>query len=60
MGYWVWLRYGDGYKVETMNNINPIELGLACIVLIGYIWGKLWIWYKVETDDTKDKKGNKG
>jgi len=36
------------------------ELGMSCIVLIGYIWGKLWIHYKVETDDTKNKKGIKG
>lgn len=38
-------------------NINPIELGLACIVCIGYIVGKLWIHYKVE--DNTNKKNTK-
>ena len=41
-------------------NINPMELGLACIVCIGYIVGKVWIHYKVEdnpnTQDTKKTK----
>ena len=36
-------------------NINPIELGLACIVCIGYIVGKLWIHYKVEQNPNKIK-----
>jgi hypothetical protein len=45
-----------------MNDINPIELGMACIVCIGYIVGKVWIHYKVEhTTNTKEtKKPNKG
>jgi hypothetical protein len=38
-------------------NINPMELGLACIVCIGYIVGKVWIHYKVEdTPNTKKTK----
>jgi hypothetical protein len=37
-------------------NINPIELGLACIVCIGYIMGKVWIHYKVDTNETKKSK----
>lgn len=36
-------------------NIGYWELGMSCIVLIGYIWGKLWIHYKVE-DNTNTKK----
>ena len=40
-------------------NINPIELGLACIVCIGYIVGKVWIHYKVgDNTNTKDTKPN--
>lgn len=30
------------------NNITLWELGMGCIVCIGYIMGKLWIHYKVE------------
>ncbi len=43
-------------------NTGYWELGMACIVLIGYIVGKLWIYYKVEdTPNTKDtKKPKKG
>jgi hypothetical protein len=44
-------------------NINPIELGLACIVCIGYIMGKVWIHYKVDThskENTKKPKGGEG
>jgi hypothetical protein len=36
-------------------NINPIELGLACIVCIGYIMGKVWIHYKLNEDETNPK-----
>jgi hypothetical protein len=32
---------------------------MTCIVLIGYIVGKVWIHYKVDTNDTQTKK-NKG
>lgn len=43
-----------------MEYINTIywELGMSCIVLIGYIVGKLWIHYKIE--DTPTKKPKKG
>ena len=40
-------------------NIGYWELGMSCIVLIGYIVGKVWIHYKVDTNDTQTK-GNKG
>ena len=41
-------------------NIGYWELGMSCIVLIGYIVGKLWIHYKVEDNtNTKDTKPNK-
>ena len=40
--------------------ITPVELGLICIVLIGYISGKLWMWYKVEqkNDNETNTKNN--
>ena len=45
-------------------NIGYWELGMSCIVLIGYIWGKVWIHYKVEdnpnTKDTKKPNNTKG
>ena len=39
-----------------------LEFTMSCIVLIGYIVGKLWIYYKVEdTPNIKDtKKPKKG
>jgi hypothetical protein len=40
-------------------NINPIELGMSCIVLILYIVGKVWIHYKVEDNPTKENKKTK-
>ena len=46
-----------------MEYTNPIylELGMSCIVLIGYIVGKVWIHYKVEDNpNTKDTKKTKG
>ena len=39
------------------NELNPIDLALTCIVCIGYISGKLWMYYSIE--DTKKPK-NKG
>jgi hypothetical protein len=42
-------------------NTTYWELGMSCIVLIGYIVGKLWIYYKVEDNtNTKDTKKPKG
>ena len=36
--------------------ITPVELGLSCIVLIGYIVGKLWIYYKIDINDKENNK----
>jgi hypothetical protein len=41
------------------DGISPVDLGLACIVLIGYISGKLWMYYN-DTKDTKPNKNKKG
>ena len=40
------------------NEINPVDLGLVCIVLMGYIVGKVWMYYRIE-DNPKTKKGTK-
>jgi len=40
-------------------NITEVELGMSCIVLIGYIVGKVWIHYKPDTSNTKDTKDTK-
>ena len=37
-------------------NTTYWELGMSCIVLIGYIVGKVWIYYKVEDNPNKSKK----
>ena len=39
--------------MESINNIDPIELGLSCIVLIGYIVGKVWMYYRIENPTNK-------
>jgi hypothetical protein len=41
-------------------NITYWELGMSCIVLIGYIVGKVWIHYKVDTNDIHNKEKPKG
>ena len=30
---------------------NPFDLALACIVLVGYISGKLWMYYKEDKEN---------
>ena len=41
-------------------NINPLEFTMSCIVLIGYIVGKVWIHYKVDTHNKENTKKPKG
>jgi hypothetical protein len=43
--------------MEYTNNPDPFELGMACIVLIGYIVGKVWMYYRIE--DTPNKRNTK-
>jgi hypothetical protein len=43
-----------------MYSIEPFEFTMACIVCIGYISGKLWMYYSIETKDTKPNKPKKG
>ena len=35
-------------------NIDQIELGMTCIVFIGYIVGKVWMYYKTNRNDKSD------
>ena len=37
-------------------NIGYWELGMSCIVLIGYIVGKVWMYYRIDSEDTKGTK----
>ena len=39
--------------MEYTNNIDPLEFTMSCIVLIGYIVGKVWMYYKVELNDNE-------
>jgi hypothetical protein len=55
MGYSVSLRDGYIKQNKTMYSIEGYELGLACIVCIGYIVGKVWMYYKTNEDETNDK-----
>ena len=43
--------------MEYTNTINPLEFTMSCIVCIGYIVGKVWMYYKIE--GTNDKENNK-
>lgn len=40
-----------------MYSIDPFEFTMACIVCIGYISGKLWMYYSIDRNPNKDKKG---
>lgn len=42
--------------MEYTNNIDPLEFTMSCIVLIGYIVGKVWMYYRVE--QTNDNETN--
>jgi len=42
-----------------LDNTTYWELGMSCIVLIGYIVGKVWIHYKVDTNDIHNKGNTK-
>jgi len=39
--------------MEYTNNINPLEFTMSCIVLIGYIVGKVWMYYKIDLNDNE-------
>ena len=41
------------YSIET---ISPLEFTMSCIVCIGYIVGKLWMYYKIDINDKENNK----
>ena len=45
------------YSIDT---ISPWELGMACIVCIGYISGKLWMYYRIDKEPNKSKRIKSG
>ena len=42
--------------MEYTNTIDPLEFTMSCIVLIGYIVGKVWMYYKIDTNDKENNK----
>ena len=44
--------------MEYTNTIDPFEFTMACIVCIGYISGKVWMYYKVEQKNENNTKDN--
>jgi len=44
--------------MEYTNNIDPFEFTMACIVCMGYISGKVWMYYKVEQKNENNTKDN--
>ena len=40
-------------------NINPLEFTMSCIVCIGYIVGKVWMYYKVDLNDNENETNTK-
>ena len=42
--------------MEYTNTIDPLEFTMSCIVCIGYIVGKVWMYYRVE--QTNDNETN--
>jgi hypothetical protein len=40
----------------SIDSISSWELGMTCIVLIGYLSGKLWMYYRIDKDTKKPNK----
>ena len=53
------LRDIRNIKEQDMESNTMGELGMSCIVLIGYIWGKVWIHYKPDGNDIPNKENKK-
>jgi hypothetical protein len=43
----------------SIDSISSWELGMTCIVLIGYLSGKLWMYYSIDSKDTKPNKSKR-
>jgi hypothetical protein len=39
----------------SIDSIDGFDLSIACIVLIGYISGKLWMYYRIENKENTKK-----
>ena len=44
----------------SIDSINPWEFTMACIVCIGYISGKLWMYYRIDNKESKPKRIKSG
>jgi hypothetical protein len=44
----------------SIDSISSWELGMACIVLIGYLSGKLWMYYSIDKEPNKSKRIKSG
>ena len=42
------------------DGITPVDLGIACIICIWYISGKLWMYYRIDSKESKPNKDKKG
>jgi hypothetical protein len=42
--------------MESINNIDPFELGMVGIVFFMYIVGKVWMYYRIETPNKENPK----
>ena len=45
--------------MHSIDTISPLEFTMACIVCIGYISGKLWMYYRIDSKDTKPNKSKR-
>ena len=45
--------------MHSIDTISPWEFTMACIVCIGYISGKLWMYYSIDSKDTKPNKSKR-
>ena len=46
--------------MHSIDTITPLEFTMTCIVCIAYISGKLWMYYRIDSKDTKPNKSKKG
>lgn len=44
----------------SIDSISSWELGMTCIVLIGYLSGKLWMYYRIDREPNKSKRIKSG
>ena len=42
------------YSIDSISNV---DLGIACIVFTLYIVGKVWMYYRIDSKESKPNKG---